>query len=75
MAGGYGIVVDRHHDDGRVPACLLDRDKKRFGLRRQEHVAVLPRKVRGEVGQPFNSPLRRAELDHKIAPFGEPEFA
>ena len=31
--------------------------------------------LRGELGQPFNSPLRRAELDHKIAPFGEPEFA
>src|SRR5882724_6712544 len=26
-------------------------------------------------GNLFNSPLRRAELDHKIAPLGEPEFA
>ena len=61
MAGGHGIVVDRN--------------KIRFGLRRQEHVAVVPREVRGELRQPFDSPLRGPELDHQIAPLGKPEFA
>lgn len=75
MAGGHGVIIVRHHDDGRVPARVLDRDKIRFGARRKEYVAVLPCKVGGELGQPFNLPLRRAELDHQIAPFGEAEFA
>src|SRR5881396_430001 len=75
MAGGFGVIVDRHHDDGRVPARLLDRDESRFGARRKEYVTVLPLEVGGEFGQPFNSALRGTELDHKIAPLSKLELA
>ena len=59
MAGGHGIVIDRHHDDGRVPTRLLDRGKNCFVLRRKEYVAVLPRKVGSQLGEPFNSLLSK----------------
>lgn len=75
MASGHGVIVDRHHDYGRVPARLLDRGQICLGAGREEDVAVLPRKVGGQLGQAFNSPLRGAELDHEIASLDEPEFA
>src|SRR5439155_11063186 len=75
MAGRHRVVVGRDHDDRRVAARLLERDEVGFATESEEYIEVLPPKLGGKFAQPVDAPLCVAELDHEIAPLGEPEFA